>query len=541
MRKPKPKLNYGALIEANHQKDAAVDNTGVGIASAFGPVWGGLAKLGVGASKKIRGSGTSRTNNFMANAADPFSWAKDNDKPGEILMNLVPGLQQLSWWKKAKRQKQEAIEEQNLINADASRQTFSGEAGLPTFKHGGKMMTKPNVIRGGNLSAISPDAVEVNANNPSETDSVELNSAFVDNNEVIDRKNRVFSDDLVTPSGITIAKQAKKFEKMKSPNPRFADSNARVEQKLDDLFEYQEELNGMDPQKAKSYERLMKAGLVKGGVLRKGKPKYNTGGPFDMSALTEGMTKIDVTNDPQYKNVFDFQFGNKQQDPMSFNTWGDDPVAAKKKFDWKGLGTNVATYAPDLINMALTASLPKPPKPRFELTKKLSRVNPDAALAENARITTNLGKSLTKTTSQAGIAASNLGALLAKRLSGDNAVRSEYNRLNAQIQGQEASLNTGIGARNTERMNDYLRSKLERKNRQLAGYSQIASNVGNKVLMQTRESNLKDLSLAELEVLKKAYQDSGVYDRNFQAVMDALMAKNGLAKRANRRGGRLWS
>jgi hypothetical protein len=126
--------------------------------------------------------------------------------------------------------------------------------------------------------------------------------------------------------------------------------------------------------------------------------------------------------------------------------------------------------------------------------------------------------------------------LLSRRFSADNQARTEANRLNAYIDSNEGGLNASIDARNTERMNEFKAQQLERRNRQLSGYSQVSSNLSNKIQMQNRERNLQDLSLAELEVLKKAYGDSGVYDRNFQQILDDLMKKQGTKRRF---GGRL--
>src|SRR5690606_15714199 len=99
---------------------------------------------------------------------------------------------------------------------------------------------QPSLAKGGTLIPISPDAIEVNASNPSLTDSVELPNAFVDNDEVISRE-RVFSDDLLSGK-LSFAKKAKKLEKMKSSNPRFEQANNLIEMKLDRLFNEQEML-----------------------------------------------------------------------------------------------------------------------------------------------------------------------------------------------------------------------------------------------------------------------------------------------------------
>lgn len=576
-KKFKKKLAYGDLLEAK-QQDAQVDQMGTQVAGSIpflGPLWGALAKAGTTASKQVKGDGTDYGDNLKGTAIDPFSWAKNNNDAGDWAASALLG--PANWGSKARKQKKQAEEMRSIENAAVQNASFK-----PTFNMGGRS-GKQRCVDGGTLEPISEDAVEVKATNPGLTDSVELETAFVDNNEIIDNQNRVFSDDLTTPNGRSIAKEAKRLEKMKSPNPRFDGANSHIDSKLTELFDYQtrlnqarqsstqvaktrrpvdqidtlgeavdakvkmrsfkedmgdniervplnEQLDGLDDRLAKkrahAEKYLSKYKFKKGGKLTDpAKPL------LDESALYGGQTQIELDNPPQAASPF----GEKQQEPMKFNTWDDAPTD-KNRFDWRKAGNTAATYGSDIFNAYLTSQLPKPKTPSFERTRKLNRVSPNSQLAENSRLTTNLARQIGKSTSQASISSSIAGSLLSKRLSADNQVRNETNRLNAYIDSNEAGMNQSVDARNTERMNSFKAQQLERRNRQLSGYSQVASNVSNKVQMQNRERNLQDLSLAELEVLKKAYGDSGVYDRNFQSILDDLMKKQGTKRRF---GGRL--
>jgi hypothetical protein len=133
--------------------------------------------------------------------------------------------------------------------------------------------------------------------------------------------------------------------------------------------------------------------------------------------------------------------------------------------------------------------------------------------------------------SQSGVASSNIGSILAKRLYADNQTNDSINGLNAEINNQEAGINAGVQARNVDRKNISNMLKVEQKNRQLSAYSQIASNVGEKVMQGKREKNLKDLSTTELELLKKQYEDSGVYDRNLKGILDEYYKRQGIKKK----------
>lgn len=137
----------------------------------------------------------------------------------------------------------EAAELAKRERQQASFQEQSNALRQPAKKKGGKLLSnRLNVVKGGSLTPVSDDAVQVVANDPSQTDSVELRDAFVDHDEIIDNQNRVFSDELKTPSGRSIAKEAKKLEKMKGGGRRFQGVNDHIENKLDQLFEYQEDM-----------------------------------------------------------------------------------------------------------------------------------------------------------------------------------------------------------------------------------------------------------------------------------------------------------
>lgn len=153
------------------------------------------------------------------------------------------------------------------------------------MKHGGKILAKNlNVQEGGRLNAISDNAVEVQANNPNETDSVELDNAYVDNDEVIDRQNRVFSDSIFLPNGKSIAKEAKRLEKQKAEDydVRFKAANERIEGKLDSLFNYQESTKG--PKEMNNFK--------KGGIYIKPENR----GKFNATKAATGETTEELTH-----------------------------------------------------------------------------------------------------------------------------------------------------------------------------------------------------------------------------------------------------
>lgn len=167
---------------------------------------------------------------------------------GQIAGGVLTGAMALINRRKQKKAQDAAVKlmNQRKENLGNVKFTQNDTEDLPTFEFakGGRIKGSPGVYaNGGTLEPVSDEAVQVKADNPEAIDSVDIGPAFVDHNEIIDNKNRVFSDSHKLPSGMSIAKKAKQLEKMKSDNPRFSQSNDLVDSKLNNLYDYQSKLN----------------------------------------------------------------------------------------------------------------------------------------------------------------------------------------------------------------------------------------------------------------------------------------------------------
>lgn len=368
------------------------------------------------------------------------------------------------------------------------------------FKEGGNLKSKLNVLKGGELNQISPDAVEVNAHNPEATDSVELDEAFVDHNEVIDRENRVFSDSVFLPNGNSIAKEAKKLEKMKGKSKRFDKANELVDSKVDALFDYQE--------RSKAKQALKKGGKLK-AKLDPGGSLY--GDDEDELRAAYGTSAPPIT-----------QAGVTATNTNS----GLNP-------DWL---TGLATVGPNIVNSFLQKRLKGPAAPALESTTRLKRINPNAQLTETAGDYSKALDAVTKNTAQGSNVGSNIGNLLAKKLGANNQMFGLNNRENAQIQSQEAFLNQQTKARNTERVNQYTQGMADLDNKKLQMSSENTANLSGKILMQGREKQQMSKDLFSLDVIKSQYGDSGIFQRELGKLIDERLAN---AKGGKKMGGKL--
>lgn len=626
--KGKPKYQLGNDQPYNSiQGKGASANTVDSVSSAI-PVWGQVFGATRGLSKSIKGDETSTSRNAIANVFSPSSGVTSAIDEGASTGDVaITALNPIGGGKlaadRAKKRKDIFVAQQQ---ANLARNLGQGESALPTFKFGGDIDSSLKTVKGGHLQRISKDAVQVKANQPTQTDSVELPHAFVDHDEVIDRENRVFSDKHKTPEGKTIAKEAKKLEKMKSTNPKHTAANAHVEGKLDRLFDYQQSLNrqqyadgGELPDGEATQQYMAEGGKIHikpqnrgkftaykertgktteealhssdahaskmanfaknakkwhhadGGTLEqkptvlssrkpysvthsksmnqpttgtKSVPKRGLTGGGDYGDLVPNLnftqeqiaaSRRSNPNIPTQTQVSDYNFNSTVKSPIN-NVQQPYYQPAKTSFNWGKVGSAVSTFGPDLVNAGLASQMPKVPGAITESNVNLQRFRPGAQLAENARQARNASQQVRATSSQAGNTASNIGAILAKRLYADNQTNDNINGLNADINNQESAMNLGVGARNTDRRNTNNLFRVEQKNRQLSAYSQIAANVGQKAGQIRRENNLKDLSMTELDVLKKQYEDSGVYDRNLQKLIDDYKKRQGL-KQKNKFGG----
>lgn len=491
----------------------------------------------------------------------------------------------------------EADTAQKLERKALADQMFVRNSGN-SYKTGGQMKSKLNVVQGGSLNQVSPDAVEVSANNPDKTDSVELDQAFVDHGEIIDRENRVFSDSIFL-DGKSIARQAKKLEQMKSKNLRFKDANSLIDNKLDTLYNYQEstktnevkesfkkggtihikpenkgKFNATKKKTGKSTEELTHS---KNPVTKKRaifaqnakKWRHADGGTLDdkltnLNIFTEGPVNDSLQN--MYNKVPNFgtmiPLGGARGEGSLTNSntsqllnW-KDPFSTKKlsgirtsmlptstepgsqSLNWSKAGTQLATYGPNLLNSFLQSKLQGPAAPTLETGVKLDRVDPSAQLASNARQAANAGKTVRSGVAQSSDLISATGSLLSKRLAADNQVMGQNQALNAEIQGREAITNQGVRARNAERLTGFSQSKKDFANKKIQNFSDIATNASTKALTQGRENNEIDRDKLALEIIKSQYGDSGVIPRNFEGYLDDYFAKR---KGGLKKGGKLYT
>lgn len=155
----------------------------------------------------------------------------------------------------------------------------------PGMKYGGNIRRYAN---GGDLQALSEDSIQVKADNPSMTDSVETDKAMLDHNEVV-TGSKVFSDSLVNPNtgnsfATDEARNQKLLGKFQKKQAKLGDTEYKDEGYLkknsEALFESQEQLAQMIGLRNEDGTPVQDSGMRFGGMLGKNKPRYANGGGY---------------------------------------------------------------------------------------------------------------------------------------------------------------------------------------------------------------------------------------------------------------------
>lgn len=127
-------------------KDNQIEQTGVGVANAIGPMWGALAQVGLGASKSIKGDGSSESNDIKSQFVNPFSPFVGNKSAGDwansflnpIGSNIAKGKKQHQDYLDNLQRKYNGISAQIEHNSQSILAAYPSY-GVPQAKYGRKL------------------------------------------------------------------------------------------------------------------------------------------------------------------------------------------------------------------------------------------------------------------------------------------------------------------------------------------------------------------------------------------------------------------
>lgn len=597
VKRKKPRLFAGAVISAgsgiqgtqatgqknyaygydnpNSEEDQA-QNALAGI-----PIIGGLTSSIMGVSSGIRGDKTSMTDNFLANIVSPSqSLTATKDAGGStwdaILGNLLPGYgAQLQKEGGQKAQARIALQKQAAVD----KGLIANSGSMPQFAaKGGSLKGRLGLISGGSLNKISPNAVQVQANTPGATDSVELDQAFVDNGEVISQpisggNPRVFSEDRKAPTGRSFAKEASRLERMKSGS-RFAPANERIEGKLDDLFNFQEStkinktamvspkptlatggwgdqylsdlvLDSVSPNVYGQPTRQQLWGnqtpprYVNLGQYANRQPTSSLGALGSVRAPGVGMQSTGTLSNYTFNtNALSgpttASMGARNVQPIN-NPRPSIPTGKQGGVPWGEIGMMAATAAPNIANALLQKRLKGPASPMLEQDVRLERLSADAQLNASNRAYNQASRALTTNTAGGANLGAGINSLFAKRLAAQNETYGVLNNANAQIANQEAGMNQAGRGRNTNRTNAYNQDTNDFYNKKQMMTSENIANLSGKIQARGAEKNQAVRDQLALRYLLASYGDSDVMRRYYEKNPD--VAKGTLGNKTGTKDG----
>ena len=437
-----------------------------------------------------------------------------------------------------------------------------------------------NFALGGRLDAVSPDAVEVKANGPG-TDTVNIGIANVDNKEIIDNQKRVFSDDLKMGSGKSYANEAKKLEKQKMDG--YPEANSLLERKLDKLFQQQEmskapelaqggKMNYADGgtlarkplsnafmeqylpmvpgQQAAMPQPLQSRGVGSAGQLMsaniQGASEPSLAGQTTQGIGLQGTslpTNIGGQALPSIQGgMLNPNQGSKLQgiglaevdNYMPLIPKGVDPSgaaipsapaaapAAGGGINANAIANIAGTFGSNMINQALISKTPEAPAARLINPVSLDRVNDRARQASLNRQSVLTRRANNMNTAQSTNANAMNAMTKAQELQASNQLADQTNRANIGIGNQESAMNMRIDAMNTGALSQADAERVARENAMNTQTSQNYADVANKFMMGRAEQNAMTLDQTRLALLKKQYEDTGIYDRNIEEYLKSL-------------------
>jgi hypothetical protein len=199
-------------------------------------------------------------------------------------------------------------------------------------------INKKEYVNGGDLEAISNDSIQVDADNPSLTDSVETDKAFLDHNEVV-TGSRVYSDSLINPNtGNSFAKDESRLQKIlgkiQKNKERSGDTEYKDEEYLNRnskaLFETQEQVAQMMGLRNEDGTPKQEGGMKFGGKMDP--PKGN---PIEEMILNKIML-LKNQDKPMVKRLL-------SSDPQVINNDTGESMKASEARGAKSISTHVMT------------------------------------------------------------------------------------------------------------------------------------------------------------------------------------------------------
>jgi len=343
-------------------------------------------------------------------------------------------------------------------------QKFGGKI---KYSLGGTVM--PPVLKGGRLDETSSDTATAKGQTHAQG-GIELPNAEIEKNEVLhDTGNaiNVFSDKLFIKPGVTFAAQADILSKKKGKLEETLESSTSVFAK-------------------NSAKRMMQ--------------NLDT----ELKSLHQAQEAMKPT--PQ----------NPQQQVM-----------AGGGIYKKSYATNfekALPYVDNAVNAILTQRTPEIPEPVYDKVVPMkTNFNINPQLIENKNQLANLQTTLQENTSGSNDFRNNVIAANLAATANTNKLYGQKENTETQLINMNRMNTQQVGNVNVGKENQYRTNKMMRIDDIHQRISMNAANASTDAQMQVAQQNQYERDLAELDLLKTRYKETGVWDRNVEATFNSLL------------------
>lgn len=189
--------------------------------------------------------------------------------------------------------------------------------------------------------------------------------------------------------------------------------------------------------------------------------------------------------------------------------------------------SRIVPYLDNAVNLAATLATPAVPAPIYQGPVNLDTDYNVTDIVEGERRGLNqIRKDIDRNVSSSAIGRTNKLAAAASSIGRLNTVQGEKERIETQLNNQEQMVNYQTDARNIAQQNQFNLQKTARTDQMLSNFSANAANAVDDFVTQELEDRLRMKDLASLELLKKKYQDLGIWDRNMEGAFESFLAGN---------------
>lgn len=184
-------------------------------------------------------------------------------------------------------------------------------------------------------------------------------------------------------------------------------------------------------------------------------------------------------------------------------------------------------YADNIVNAMLTQQTPEIPKPIYDEAMPMkTTVNVRPQIIEGQRQLSNLQNVLERNTGSGTDFRSNVIAANLANIGNTNQLLSQKENAETQLINKARMNQQLVDSANVAKENQYNIQKMHRVDDIHGRISKNVANLSTDAQMQIAQQNQYERDLAELDLLKLRYKETGIWDRNIEGTFEEYLKGN---------------